>query len=280
MPGRRAARSRRGRPSGRRSGAGVALVAPEPRHRVVGGRAAGDAGRTQRPWSTAFCTDSSRTGPSREPARVAGAVADRQIAGSAGPPLRSTTIPSWTGRPARPPDRRSAAPRSRPRRGRPGAAARRSPRRPPRGHPRPVRATPAPSSSLAPQPIPVGEEPGHLGRDRPAHRPLRRLDDVDLLAELAGDGGELEADEPGPDHHDLPDGGDPRLQVTCLGERAQVEDAVEVRPRHRQRPVARAGRQHEVVEADLRTQVSRTRRVARSIAATRSPARRSIPFLA
>ena len=63
----------------------IALVAPEPRHLFVGCRPGRrDGAATQRPWSTAFCTNSRRTRPG---AKGVGKLAQSPIAEIAGSPV-------------------------------------------------------------------------------------------------------------------------------------------------------------------------------------------------
>ena len=95
-------------------------------------------------------------------------------------------------------------------------------------------------------PMRRGEEMRGRHRDDAAHHPVGQLDDMDVLAVGARDGGEFEADEAGADHHDPVGGGEPLAQLVGLGQRAQIAHAVELDARQWRHPVARAGGEHEM----------------------------------
>ena len=91
------------------------------------------------------------------------------------------------------------------------------------------------------------EERAHLCRDRPGHGALGRLDHRHGEAAPGRDGGEFEPDEAGAHHHDRPGGLDLRLERVGIREVAQLTYTREFGPGHGQRPVPRAGGEHEVV---------------------------------
>src|SRR6185312_16298027 len=90
------------------------------------------------------------------------------------------------------------------------------------------------------------------GADHAGHHPVDQLDDMHRLAGGPGDRREFEADKPGADHDDALGEGEALAQMIRLGEVAQVADPVELDPRQRRHPVARAGGDDEVVVAERR----------------------------
>ena len=100
-------------------------------------------------------------------------------------------------------------------------------------------------------PVGGGEEfRGHRTYDA-AHHPVGQFEDPDRLALTARDRREFEADKAGADDHDMLGGGEPLAQLVGFSEVAQITDAVELDPRQRRDAIACAGRQHEVVVAEL-----------------------------
>ena len=95
--------------------------------------------------------------------------------------------------------------------------------------------------------VPCGEVPRHAGRDDAAHDALGHLQHGDGLALRGGDRGEFQSDETGADDDDGPRLRQPRLERIGLRQRADIENALELRARQRQQPVARAEREHEMV---------------------------------
>jgi len=75
------------------------------------------------------------------------------------------------------------------------------------------------------------------------------LDDRNLRAPLGGCGCELQPDEATADHDHLARLGETGAQDVCVGDGAQQMHAVELGPGDRQRPRARAEREHEVLVA-------------------------------
>ena len=73
-----------------------------------------------------------------------------------------------------------------------------------------------------------------------------------FLAELAGDGGELQTDEAGADDDDGLGGFETPVDSVGFGERAQIHHAVEVGAFHRQQAVTGAERQHQMVVRERR----------------------------
>ncbi len=85
----------------------------------------------------------------------------------------------------------------------------------------------------------------------PAHHPVGQFENADRLALAARDRGEFEPDKPGADHDNMLGRGEPLAQLIGLGQRAQIAHPVELDPGDRRDPVARGGRQHEVVVREL-----------------------------
>ena len=85
------------------------------------------------------------------------------------------------------------------------------------------------------------EHRGDLGRHAAGQQPRQRLDHGDLGAELAGRGGELEADEAAADHREPPAGAERGADAGGVVERAQHRDGRAVGAGQRQRPRPGAG---------------------------------------
>ena len=84
----------------------------------------------------------------------------------------------------------------------------------------------------------------------PPHDPVGQFQDPDGLPLAARDRGEFEPDKAGADDNDVIGGGEPLAQFVGLREVSQIRDAVELDPGQRRHPVARPGRQDEVVVAE------------------------------
>ena len=118
----------------------------------------------------------------------------------------------------------------------------------------------------SPGPMRLGEEIGNLAAHRAAHRTRGGLHHGHLLAALGRHGREFEADESRADDDDVLDRLDTLTQCPRIGERAQICNASPSWPgSDGEQPVARAGRQHEMVvgEASPRSRARRSSRRAR-----------------
>ena len=92
-----------------------------------------------------------------------------------------------------------------------------------------------------------GEEFRSRRAHHPTHHSVGQFEDMDRPALAARDRGEFEPDKAGADHHDMLGRSEPLAQLIGLGQRAQIAHPVELDPGQRRDPVARTGRQHEVV---------------------------------
>ena len=115
-----------------------------------------------------------------------------------------------------------------------------------------MRVTPGAERKLRPPaPMRLGIEAGDRRRHDPAHRVLRQLDDVHRSPGGDRDRGEFEPDKAGPNHDHLARLGQTLAQDVGVGEGPQRQNPIEFGAGHRQRPVARAGGQYQMVEPNL-----------------------------